>query len=416
MRGIFANRWWIVFATVCGLIVGSGAINVFAFAVFLKPITAEFGVGRGMFSSALTLHATLAALSCPVMGWLVDRWGARRVMIPGLVVYALATACYALIQASPFAITYLLFAITGIVGGVGTPIPYAAVLTQWFDRGRGLALGIGIAGVGLGVALVPQLAAFLIAAFGWRTAYLGLAVAILVVAFVPVAVFLREPPAAARSPDGAPATALPGVATGKAFRSWVFWALGVAFFLDVIAINGTLTHIVALLTDRGVALQAATAALSGTGIALILGRILSGWCLDRLWGPYVAVAFFILPMIGIALLATGAVGLAPLVGAVTLGLGIGAEVDLMAFFASRYFGMRNYAKIYGTMFGVFAFGVGIGPALSGASFDVFRSYTPIFIVYEIMLTISCAIFLRLGPYPYPAQDPVHGEARLQMPA
>jgi MFS family permease len=416
MHGVFANRWWIVFATVCGLIVGGGAINVFAFAVFLKPITAELGVGRGMFSSALTLHATLAALSCPLIGWLVDRWGARRVMIPGLVVYALATASYALIQASPFAVTYLVFAVTGIVGGVGTPIPYAAVLTRWFDRQRGLALGIGIAGVGLGVALVPQLAAFLIAAFGWRTAYLGLAVTILVIAFVPVAIFLREPTKAARSTEDPVAAALPGAATGEAFRSGVFWALAIAFFLDVIAINGTLTHIVALLTDRGIALQAAVAALSGTGIALILGRILSGWCLDRLWGPYVAVAFFILPMIGIALLATGAAGLAPVVGAVTLGLGIGAEVDLMAFFASRYFGMRNYAKIYGTMFGIFAFGVGIGPALSGASFDVFRSYTPIFIVYEIMLVISCAIFLRLGPYPYPAREPAEGEAGLRIPA
>jgi MFS family permease len=416
MHGVFANRWWIVFATVCGLVVGGGAINVFAFAVFLKPITAELGVGRGMFSSALTLHATLAALSCPLIGWLVDRWGARRVMIPGLVVYALATASYALIQASPFAVTYLVFAVTGIVGGVGTPIPYAAVLTRWFDRQRGLALGIGIAGVGLGVALVPQLAAFLIAAFGWRTAYLGLAVTILVIAFVPVAIFLREPTKAARSTEDPVAAALPGAATGEAFRSGVFWALAIAFFLDVIAINGTLTHIVALLTDRGIALQAAVAALSGTGIALILGRILSGWCLDRLWGPYVAVAFFILPMIGIALLATGAAGLAPVVGAVTLGLGIGAEVDLMAFFASRYFGMRNYAKIYGTMFGIFAFGVGIGPALSGASFDLFRSYAPIFIVYEIMLVISCAIFLRLGPYPYPALERAEGKAGLQMPA
>src|SRR5580765_5559840 len=255
MHGVFANRWWIVFATVCGLIVGGGAINVFAFAVFLKPITAEFGIGRGMFSTALTLHATLAALSCPLIGWLVDRWGARRVMIPGLLVYALATASYALIQASPLAVTYLIFAVTGIVGGVGTPIPYAAVLTQWFDRQRGLALGIGIAGVGLGVALVPQLAAFLIAAFGWRTAYLGLAIAILVIALVPVAIFLREPPeATARSPDGAVTAGLPSSATGEAFRSWVFWGLGIAFFLDVIAINGTLTHIVALLTDRGVAL------------------------------------------------------------------------------------------------------------------------------------------------------------------
>jgi MFS family permease len=417
MRGIFANRWWIVAATVCGLIVGGGAINVFAFAVFLKPISAELGVGRAMFSSALTLHATLAALSCPLIGWLVDRWGARRVMIPGLVVYAVATASYALIQASPFAITYLLFAITGIVGGVGTPIPYSAVLTQWFDRQRGLALGIGIAGVGLGVALVPQLAAFLIAAFGWRVAYVGLGIAVMVIAFVPVAIFLREPPmVAARSPDEPVTAALPGASTGEAFRSGLFWALSIAFFLDVIAINGTLTHIVALLTDRGIALQTATAALSGTGIALILGRILSGWCLDRLWGPYVAVAFFILPMIGIAVLATGAVGLAPVIGAVALGLGIGAEVDLMAFFASRYFGMRNYAKIYGTMFGIFAFGVGIGPTLSGASFDLFHSYTPIFLVYEALLVISCAIFLRLGPYPYPAREPVIGEDGVQVPA
>src|SRR5436190_1616260 len=313
MRGIFANRWWIVFATVCGLIVGGGAVNVFAFGVFLKPITADLGVGRAMFSSALTMHAALAALSCPAIGWLVDRWGARRIMIPGLLIYAGATACYALIQASPFAITFLIFGLTGIVGGVGTPIPYAAVITQWFDRQRGLALGIGIAGVGLGVALVPQLAAALIAAFDWRTAYLGLGIAILVIAFVPV-------------------------------------------------------------------------------------------------------AFFVLPMIGIALLATGATGVVPYVGAVALGLGIGAEVDLMAFFTSRYFGARNYAKIYGTMFGIFAFGVGIGPALSGGSFDLFRSYTPIFMVYEVFLAVSCVIFFRLGPYPYPAREPAQAEPALKMPA
>ena len=416
MRGFFGNRWWIVVATICGLIVGGGAINVFAFGVFLKPITAELGIGRAVFSSALTLHATLAALSCPLIGWLVDRWGARRVMIPGLVVYALATAAYSLIQASPFAITYLIFAITGIVGGVGTPIPYAAVTTLWFDRQRGLALGIGIAGVGLGVALVPQLAAALIAAVGWRMAYLGLAVAILVIAFVPVAIFLREPPKTAHAADGTPAAMLPGMEAGEAFRSGVFWALAVAFFLDVIAINGTLTHIVALLTDRGMALQVATATLSGVGVALILGRIFSGWCLDRMWGPYVAVAFFVLPMIGIAILMSSAAGFLPFVGAIALGLGIGAEVDLMAFFSSRYFGARNYAKIYGTMFGIFAFGVGIGPALSGSSFDLFHSYTPIFGVYEIMLAVSCAIFLRLGPYPYPAREELHPEPALKVPA
>jgi hypothetical protein len=107
---------------------------------------------------------------------------------------------------------------------------------------------------------------------------------------------------------------VPGVAAGEALRSWLFWGLAIAFFLDVIAINGTLTHIVPLLTDRGISRQVATAALSGTGFALIFGRVLSGWCLDRVWGPYVAIAFFVLPMIGIAILISGAGGSAPFLG------------------------------------------------------------------------------------------------------
>ena len=283
-----------------------GPDQCFTFGVFLKPITEDLGLSRGAFSAALTFHATIAAVALPVVGWLVDRWGARRIMLPGLFLYALATASYALLQASPLLLTFLIFALTGLVGGVQSPIPYAAVITQWFDRERGLALGIGMAGVGLGVALMPQLATLLIGAIGWRLAYVGLAVTALLVAFPPVALLLREPPGFAARARGsrqraASAAAAPGVAAADALRSWVFWGLSIAFFLDVIAINGTLTHIVPLLTDRGVPRQLATAALSGTGFALIFGRMLSGWCLDRFWGPYVAITFFILPMVGIGI-------------------------------------------------------------------------------------------------------------------
>jgi MFS family permease len=417
--GLFRNRWWVVFATVCALIVGAGPINVFAFGVFLKPITEDLGVGRGLFSSALTLHGVIAAVALPVIGWLVDRWGARRILLPGIFVFALATASYALIQASPLVLTFLIFAATGFFGGVGSPIPYAAVIAEWFDRERGLAFGIGMSGVGLGVALMPQLAAALIGAVGWRFAYVGLALAIILVAFPPVVLFLREPPgfvARAHPHDPAVAALAPGASIGEALRSWVFWGLSIAFLLDVIAINGTLTHIVAVLTDRGVPRQAATAALSGSGLALILGRILSGWCLDRLWGPYVAIAFFVLPMIGIASLASGAAGIAPFLGAIGCGLGIGAEIDLMAFFTSRYFGLRNYAKLYGMMFGIFALGVGVGPALSGTSFDRFHSYTPAFVIFMIMLAAGCVVFLRLGPYPYPPLDQAVAGAQEKIPA
>lgn len=401
------NRWWVVVATVLGLIVGAGPINVFAFGVFLKPITAELGVSRGLFSSALTLHATVAAIMCPIYGWMIDRWGVRRVMLPSLVLYVIGIALYTQLRADPFAVTYLIFAFAGMTGTVGGPIPYSTVISQWFDRQRGLALGIGMAGVGLGVALVPQLAAALILHFGWRTAYLGIAAAVVVFAFVPVALFVREPPgfdiAPKRGESRGAALDIPGMGVGEALRSWLFWGLGIAFFFDVIAINGTLTHIVALLTDRGIGREVAVTALSGTGLALLAGRVLSGWFLDRFWGPYVAIGFFVTPMIGLALLMSHAAGAAPFFGAICLGLGIGAEIDLMAFFASRYFGLKNYAKIYGTMFGMFGLGVGFGPALSGMSFDRFHSYVPIFGVYEVMLLITCVIFLCLGPYPYPAE-------------
>jgi len=421
MTSLFRNRWWVVFATICGLLVGAGPINVFTFGVFLKPITEDLGLSRGAFSAALTAHAAIAAIVLPIIGWLVDRWGARRIMLPGLLIYAAATASYALIQASPLLFIFLIFALTGLVGGVQSPIPYAVVIAQWFDHHRGLALGIGTAGVGLGVVVMPQVAALLIDAVGWRLAYVGLAVAVLLVAFPPVALFLREPPGfavRARRPQhpAVTAAAVPGAAASEALRSWLFWGLAIAFFLDVIAINGTLTHIVPLLTDRGIPRQIATAALSGTGFALIFGRILSGWCLDRLWGPYVAIAFFVLPMIGIAILISGAGGIAPFLGAIACGLGIGAEIDLMAFFTSRYFGLRDYAKLYGTMFGIFALGVGIGPAVSGASFDRSHSYTPAFVIFVIMLTVGCIIFFRLGPYPYPALGQALSGAAEKIPA
>jgi len=256
------------------------------------------------------------------------------------------------------------------------------------------------------VALIAQLASFLIEGLGWRDGYIGLGVAVLVIAFVPVAIFLREPPGyhpvERRAAERAGAAILPGMLARDAFKTLRFWSFTLAFFLAVVAINGTLTQIVALLTDRGIPRSIALNALSAAGLALIAGRILSGWCLDRFWGPYVAVTFFTIPMVGIACLASGASGTVPLLGAVLCGIGVGAEVDMIAFFVSRYFGVREYAKIYGVMFALFAGANGVGPSLSGYSFDWYHSYVPIFVVYEVLLLVTCALFFGLGPYPYPA--------------
>jgi|SRR5579862_2013681 len=408
MGGFFANRWWIVAACACGLLVGSGTILIFTFGVFLKPVTEDLGVSRGDLSTGLGIGSALVALACPIVGWLIDRFGTRQVMIPGIVLFALAVASFGLMPAHQLPLIFLIFAIAGFIGGVQTPIPYAAVITHWFDRERGVALGIATAGVGLGVALIPQLATGLINHFGWRNAYFGLGVAIIILAWLPVTIFVRDPPAVSRSSAGT--ISLPGSEAVTAFKTRNFWALSVAFLLGVMAINGTLVHIVALLTDRGLSPQVAAGALSISGIAIIVGRIVCGWCLDRYWGPHVAVCFFVLPMLGIALLAGGWAMPVPLAGAALCGAGIGAEIDLMAFFISRYFGLKAYGKIYGVMFMLFNVGTGLGPALSGRAFDIFHSYVQVFAVYEVALAITCLLLVRLGTYAYPAPPPSPGKA------
>jgi predicted MFS family arabinose efflux permease len=93
MTGIFSNRWWVVFASLCGLVVSPGPISIFSFGVFLKPVTEELGIARGVFSSALLINGVAVAVSSAVVGWLIDRYGVRRVMIPGILLFAVVVAC-----------------------------------------------------------------------------------------------------------------------------------------------------------------------------------------------------------------------------------------------------------------------------------------------------------------------------------
>lgn len=406
MGNFFRNRWWVVFASICGLLVGSGAVNVFAFSVFLKPVTQSLGVTREFFASGLLLTSFLSAIGLIPLGFAIDRFGVRRVMVPGLILYSLGIMGYALMSAQP-QMMYVAFGCAGFFGCVGSPVPYGAVISLWFDRLRGLAIGIAMAGVGLGVALVPQIAQHLINAFGWREAYVALGVVVFLIAWLPVTLFVREPTEhdAMKHTDITAELNLPGLTVQEALtKSWRFWALTIAFFLAIVAINGTLTQIVALLTDRGIPVRVAVGTLSAAGLALIGGRIISGWCLDRFNGVVVAICFFIVPMAGIGLLASGAGGAVPLAGAVLCGLGVGAEVDLMAFFISRYFGLKAYGRIYGLMFAVFTFANGVGPSIAGWSHTHYHTYAPAFWIFEGMLVVTCLLLAPLGRYAYPVRN------------
>lgn len=403
-RSILQNRWLIVVASLLAQIVGNGAINVFAFSVFLKPVSDDLHLGRAVLSSALMLCTFLTAMGCLIFGRLFDRGRFRAILLPAIALYALSVASLFFLQPSR-AVVYLLFGLTGIFGAGQTPVGYSKLVSLLFDNKRGLALGIIQAGVGLGGILVPQIARILIHNFGWREAYVGLGAVIFLVAFLPVAVFVRDKPPAISQPSMQAVEQermLSGFSASEVLRSSKrFWTLALAFFLVVVAANGPLIHAVALLTDRGLSMQLAVTALSAAGMALIAGRMLAGYCLDRFFGPYVAVCCVAGAMIGVALLGSGAAGGVAIIGAILCGLGMGAEGDLLPYFVSRYFGLRSFGQIYSNVFAIFMIGVGVGPYFMGVSFDHLHSYRPMLVIFEGALLIACVLFLRLGAYPFP---------------
>jgi MFS family permease len=402
---MFKSRWWIVVASFLALIVGTGAVQVFVTGVFLKPISESLHLGRGVISSAMGLSSTLSAVTLIFLGRLMDRIGVRAVLLPGLLLFALATGCLSLLTPS-IVIVFLLFAIQGLTAAGQTPTAYSKMITAVFDDRRGLALGIAAAGVGAGVVLLPQLARFLLHIYGWRGGYIGIAIAILVLGFIPVALWIKESDQvkAARKQkiSAAKLQNLPGVEYSTALRGFRFWGLCVAFFCAQMAINGTMIHTVPMLTDRGVKIGAAVAAMSAGGGALIVGRIIAGYVLDRIHAAYVVIFFLLCPMIGIAILGFRVGGHGPLIGAMLLGMGIGAEIDLIAYVLSRYFGLRAFGALHGLAFCFAQGAAAMGGIVMGWCYQLQHTYRTGLILNEILLVIAIVIMAGQGAYKFPA--------------
>jgi len=394
------NPWWVVFGSTVGLIVGNGPIVFFTFGLFLLPVTREFGWDRATFSSSLFVGHALAALAYPFLGRAIDRYGVRRVSLTSIVLFAVSIAALSLTPSSP-AVFIAMAGLCGLLSAGQAPLPYAKAVSSWFDERRGLALGIAMTGIGIGATLVPQFARAVIAAYGWRTGYVALGVLMLIVAFPAVAIFIREPDARERAfgyTDGV----VPGLTVGESLRTSSFWLLAIPVFLVVTTINGIIGHLVPLLTDRGLEVRQATATLSVVGLSTIAGRLVSGYLLDRYFAPMVTAVVFLLPLAGVTMLALGTAGTAPVLAAMTLGFGLGAEIDVIGFMVSRYFGLRAYGEIYGCMFAIFTVGTGLGPVLMGLSFDATGSYTFTLTVFAMALIVASLLVSRLGHYTFPA--------------
>jgi len=281
-----------------------------------------------------------------------------------------------------------------MIGAAQSPIGYVKSVASHFDRNRGLAIGIVMSGVGIGTALVPQYVQWLVGSFGWRMAYLGLGVAIAAVA-LPAVLLLREP-AVART-AAVTGGAVPGIGLGEAVRLRSFWLIAGAVLLVSVAVNAALVHVVPLLVDRGWTASSAARVLAAAGAAGLVGRLLAGYLMDKVFAPFVASSFFALAIAGIYLLAAD---VNVVLGMVAVGLAAGAEVDMIGFFISRYFGLKRFGQLYGVLFAVFTIGAGLGPLMLGAVHTRLHSYDIGFLVCGIGLAIASLVILGVGSYTY----------------
>jgi len=402
--------WWVVLTSALGLLVGSIPFIVFSVAVFLKPLAQDFHTGRAAVSFAFTLHNFTVALSLPIAGRLVDRFGARKVILPAIAMNGLLLLSIN-VRASGIWQLYLFFLAAGVIESGAGPVPLANVISHWFDRRRGLALGAMMLGLGVGAVVMPPVAQRLIGRFGWRFAYGAAGAAILLISLPVVARFLRErPESMGLSADGASAVKTsirggndPGVSWREARHSQIFWILLCGIMPVSASISAGFTHIAAILADRGGAAGTGALASSLLGCGILIGRIGAGYLLDRFFAPRVAALIFGSVAGGIALLRITNSAEFAFPAAFLIGLGLGAEVDVLAYLTSRYFGLRAFGVIYGYIFGAFAIAGGVGTYLMGVAFDATGSYALPLTLFSIAALVSTGCMLRLGPYRYGPQ-------------
>ena len=400
--------WWVVLTASIGMLLGYAPILVFSFGVFARFFVTELHASRTQVSLAFTLANIMVSVASPLAGRLVDRFGARRVILPAILLFDGLLLSFKFVSPSLWQL-YVMFLALGFVGSATAPVPYLKVVSNWFDRRRGLALGLSMVGLGTGAILMPPVMQRLITALGWRSAYAAFSILSLAVSIPLVALCLRDSPQEmGLLPDGgvdslvpsAPRPEKQGLTWREARRTATFWLMLSAFALVGASVHACVIHLPSMLTDRGISAETAALASSAFGIALLLGRVGSGYILDRIFAPYVAMFVFTGVTGGLLLLWSGAGGAAAFLGAFLVGLGMGAEGDLIAYCSSRYFGLRSFGEIYGYLFAAFTLSGAIGPLLMAAGFDRTGSYRLPILLF-VALTITATVLMsRLGPYRY----------------
>jgi predicted MFS family arabinose efflux permease len=391
--------WRVAAAAFVGVMVSFAPIIPYTFSLFLNPLHAAFGWQREAIAGTFALAAITVAVVSPGIGVLLDHFPPRRIILPSILIFALALASLSRLGPS-IQRFYLTYFILGLVANGTAQFAYTRTILTWFTRRRGLAVALILTGSGVGSILIPPLTQWVIDHHGWRNAYLMLG-GIALLGLPLTALLVRNRPVAPQEDE----SLMPGVTVAAALRTSPFWILATIIMLSAFGENGLVTNLAAMLTEHGVTVQAAALALSVRGGAGILGRLCTGFLIDRFPAQRIQTAILLVSTAGTFLLAFSGTSVMALVGAGLLGIGLGSEADVAPYLLARYFGRKHFSVLYGLTWTAYAIGGATGPMVIGHFYDRAGSYQPRFVVglgFTTLLAAGISLCLRRDRTPYQA--------------
>ena len=395
-RTEWANHWYLPLVAALGYSVAG--LHVYGIGPLMGSLHQEFGWTRAQTLSGSAIVSLVVALASVPMGVLIDRLGPRRIGLIGVLL--LGTAVALLSTATGTMTNWLaLWAVVAIASIPAQSTVWTTAVVSRFDAARGLALAVTLCGASIGAFAFPLLSTWLVETFDWRKAFVGLGGIWALVLLPPVFLFFRGAQDRARDErvrSRVAADALPGLTLAEAVRMPAFYRLLLATGFFTFSIFGCVVNFVPILTDSGAAPMTAASAASLIGVFSLVGRLSTGAILDRFPAHLVGAVCFLIPIPACALLLTDTSGIGSYFAAAALfGLTLGAEVDVIAYLATRHFGLKNFGAIQGALLCATALGAASGPLGAGATFDRYESYGP-FLASTIVLMFISAIVIGTG--------------------
>jgi predicted MFS family arabinose efflux permease len=396
-------HWPLVLTCFFGMSMTS--VGIHSIGLVIAPISAEFGWSRTQITLGITLAALMAIPLSPVFGALIDKFGVRRLAVPGTALASLATGAIALANGATaqWVLIWICYGLALLM--VKTTI-WTKAVTSAFEAGRSMAIGVVLCGTAFTAIAVPPLMQFVTDNYGWREGYFALALAFGVPTVLLTWFFLfdahdRKGGSAHDEEHLASGTDdLPGLSVGEAARSLTLWRVGLATMIMLLLSSALVVHKVPLLNEFGISRANAALLVSLTGIASVTGKLVTGWMMER-WdaGLVGSATNFATGLALILLLEPFRTPTTIVIAIMVAGYANGTKLQLCVFLTGIYAGVRNYGKIFGVMASVIAVAGGLGPVVGGAIYDAFGSYDMLVMITIPGSFVAALLMLRLGEYP-----------------